>query len=518
MRPEQEGDEAEVTHSSSEIHERITRSPSFLADDKKTSVDVENQSQPHQQSSVRWVDAPLTLSTAYDEDPIDNQPNMSPTTSTGNDVRSFRMPSRTQSFGGIPMAPIASSTFRSRSSAPRLAEGRRRRDSIDSLDLEERSSAASVGVSKYEDDPGDSEELSESEIRSGLSSPRSVMLDVITKTKWPCTDSSPESSIVDIRSTRVTSNDHNLHPDNFSTSNSTNSEQGPIGSRFMVEKTNNPSTFGYSIQKTSSATTESDTGRNQVAVLSHIANSLQQHYNRTGKLSDLKRAINTSDEALAETPIDDPNRGVLENGRAISYQLLFKSTRNLDDLMAAINASQNALKVTPIKHSNRVAIWSNLGNSLQWQFERTGTKADLDQSISVTRKALAAASADHKWRSRLLTDLGNRLQMRYDRYCNIEDLKEAISSTQEGLDLTPQSNSDRATILNNLASSLLELAKYRESVKEVDNAIQKIEEALDSISLNDERRKLMLNNHAAALDLWLKYTQSTSSGLFIEVV
>ena len=213
-----------------------------------------------------------------------------------------------------------------------------------------------------------------------------------------------------------------------------------------------------------------------------------------GALENLQEAIRQSEEAVAATPVDHPDRARWLS--ILGYQLStrFDLTGALEDLQEAIHRSEEAVVATPVDYPDRARWLSNLGNHLSTRFDRTGALEDLQEAIRRSEEAVAAIPVDHSDRARMLDNLGKHLSTRFDRTGALEDLQEAIRRSEEAVAATPVDHPDRARMVNNLGYHLLTRFHRTGALEDLQEAIRRSEEAVAATPVDHPHRAKMLNN------------------------
>src|SRR5208282_3711846 len=128
-----------------------------------------------------------------------------------------------------------------------------------------------------------------------------------------------------------------------------------------------------------------------------------------------------------------------------TFSARFNLTDSLDDLDSAILLSEQFVALTPDDHPDRVDRVRNLSAAFLARFDRMGSLDDLDSSIAMNERAIALTPNDRPaTRADLLNDLGDALQRRFGQIRSIEDLQRAITFQEEAVVTIPKDHPDLA--------------------------------------------------------------------------
>jgi len=81
-------------------------------------------------------------------------------------------------------------------------------------------------------------------------------------------------------------------------------------------------------------------------------------------MEDLRRAIETSRQAVESTPGDDPSCAMYLNNLGNALWSQFNTTGSMEDLGSAIEATEKAVESTPEDHPDRTVRLKNSGTVL----------------------------------------------------------------------------------------------------------------------------------------------------------
>ena len=218
-------------------------------------------------------------------------------------------------------------------------------------------------------------------------------------------------------------------------------------------------------------------------------------FDRMGSLDDLDSSIAMNERAIALTPDDRPaTRAGLLNDLGDALQRRFGQTRSIEDLRRAITFQEDAVATIPKDHPDLAWCFKCLGIALQSRFEWTGSMDDLDDAIAAKEKAMALTPDNHPDSVAYLDSLGNSLKNRFDHTGSMDDINRAVTMQQHAVELTPKDNTDLPMILNNLSVILHARFDRTVSKDDLEHAIIAGEEAMASIPLNHPFRASVQSN------------------------
>ena len=117
----------------------------------------------------------------------------------------------------------------------------------------------------------------------------------------------------------------------------------------------------------------------------HLANAVQNRFEKTGSLADLEEAISMFRELLFLHPAPHPNRSISLVGLAYSLRDRFRWTGSVTDLEEAISILRESLSLCPAPHPNRLSSLHSLASVLDDRFRNTDSMTDLEEAISLFR-------------------------------------------------------------------------------------------------------------------------------------
>ena len=193
--------------------------------------------------------------------------------------------------------------------------------------------------------------------------------------------------------------------------------------------------------------------------LETLAIVYQQRYVSTGAIQNLDHSIHYYQEALNNTPADDPNRPFQLHCIGNSYADRYNRTWELVDLEQSIHYSRDALDLTPNGHSERPKRLQNLASQYHLKYQRCGNIPDQEQSFRLAHEALELLPSDHLGRRELLTFLSHLYRVRHENKGERVDIEQSIQYCHEALKLIPLDHPQLGDLLDSLAAGYY--AKYR---------------------------------------------------------
>lgn len=122
----------------------------------------------------------------------------------------------------------------------------------------------------------------------------------------------------------------------------------------------------------------------RACLLTNLANSLQDMYERTGSTDHLDAEIRVRRKA-ARLTINEPGQGCRLNNLGNALYRRFETTKSMDDLNEAIQAQRDSMNLTPENHPHRATHLQCLYIALQSLFDENEMLDILDEMISVQK-------------------------------------------------------------------------------------------------------------------------------------
>jgi hypothetical protein len=189
--------------------------------------------------------------------------------------------------------------------------------------------------------------------------------------------------------------------------------------------------------------------------MTFVAAALMVHVQQTDEPAVLELAIVLAEAAVAATPAQDPDFGMMSATLGAALRVRFERTGDLADIDAAITAGQAAVAATPASDPDYASMFSPLGAALTVRFEHTGDLADIDAAISAGQMSMSAVGTTDTDHSDTLSTLGVALRVRFERTGDLADLNAAIAIGQRAVAATDHSSPEQAMCQANLGTSLL---------------------------------------------------------------
>lgn len=169
-----------------------------------------------------------------------------------------------------------------------------------------------------------------------------------------------------------------------------------------------------------------------------LCNSLALRFNLTGVVDDVNKA-------LRAIPLDHPirARGIMSlYGHAVAR---FQRSGVMGDLGKAIEVTEQVVAETAPNDPGRVMRLDNLGSMFYTRYERLGALADIEKAIQVSGQAVKGLPKAHPARPGMLSKHGDCLFGRFELSRDVADLDKAYtggcgggSHGEAGRPITPQ--------------------------------------------------------------------------------
>ena len=170
-----------------------------------------------------------------------------------------------------------------------------------------------------------------------------------------------------------------------------------------------------------------------------------------GSISDVERAVAVADEAVSNTPPDEPDRLAFVINLALA--LLGRHDQRPDP--AAVGRAAGMLSKVARSVGENDPVRGRLllaqASARYAQFMVRGSDDDLEAAIGFLTDATGQTVADEADRARVLNNLGVMLSERYHRTGHVQDLSGAISVLEQSIEITPVTSPERAAKLGHLA-------------------------------------------------------------------
>jgi hypothetical protein len=222
---------------------------------------------------------------------------------------------------------------------------------------------------------------------------------------------------------------------------------------------------------------------NRPDVLSNMSNALHARFQKTGAISDLKKAIDLGEEAVKATPAE--NREDLASYWCSLGNLLtsrFKSStpasRSPSDLDAATRSYQEAVQVALETDPQRSLYLLCLGASFRNLFELNGSVNDWSAAVSAYGEAAKSAPRNDSLRSSSLKDLNLILILRLHKALDKSENEwdSAVQGSEEE-QLNSGDSANRPIFLEFLGSLSLNRFQMMNSMKALDLSVKALKEA-----------------------------------------
>jgi hypothetical protein len=188
--------------------------------------------------------------------------------------------------------------------------------------------------------------------------------------------------------------------------------------------------------------------------LSNLGLAFRKHFERTGDLRNLERAVSSLDRAVELTPDGHPEKSSRLSDLGSALQKRFEHFGDPVYIERAVSSLDRAVELTPDGHPEQPSRLSDLGSALQKLFERFGNPVDIERAISSLDRAVDLTPVGHSEQSSRLSNLGSALQKRFEHFGDPVDIERAVSSLDRAVELTPDGHPEKPSRLSNLGSAL----------------------------------------------------------------
>ena len=106
-------------------------------------------------------------------------------------------------------------------------------------------------------------------------------------------------------------------------------------------------------------------------------------------------------------------------------------------------STSDAVASTPLNNPNRPGVLASLGISYLLRFQRFGKKKDIDSAIEQQLEAVASTAPGSLDRAIYLNDLGNSYSKRFTHFGDVNDIDSAINQQLEAVASTLPNNAKR---------------------------------------------------------------------------
>jgi tetratricopeptide (TPR) repeat protein len=233
--------------------------------------------------------------------------------------------------------------------------------------------------------------------------------------------------------------------------------------------------------------------------LSNLAGKLQERFRWTGHQADLDAAVTAAEQAVAESPTDSPARGMCLSNLGLALYRRFELTSNRADLNAAIRAGEQAVAATPPDHPVRSRYQLNLGAALRGRFALTGDQADLDAAIGHLKRSVQATPGDHPELADRLSSLGVTLLDRFHLTGRAADLDGAVDATRRGVEAGSASDPAGVAVRMNHALTLWTRYRWTRQFTDLDAAVEVLDVAVQVTPAGHPLHPAMLANLSVVL-------------------
>ncbi|MFC9894505.1 CHAT domain-containing protein [Nocardia sp. NPDC127579] len=148
---------------------------------------------------------------------------------------------------------------------------------------------------------------------------------------------------------------------------------------------------------------------------------------RTEEVAAHRAVVAEIDAAVADTPVDHPDRAQLLSCLGAAQDQLYLRTQDRADTADATRSWRAVLKVLPAEHEARAGVASHLGNSLFVGYGHSRHLADLDEAIELLRESLTGTAVGTPEYALIRGNLGSMLSTRARAVDDPDLLGEALT-------------------------------------------------------------------------------------------
>lgn len=247
-------------------------------------------------------------------------------------------------------------------------------------------------------------------------------------------------------------------------------------------------------------------GQRTAESLDLVAGNLSLRYDHIGSLTDLHRAIELGEDAVAVSVAEGTQERLYYLGiQSVRLRRRYTLTGDADDLETAVAYGMVTVEGD---HPARGNFMGDLVYALCARYERRGELLDLQRAIEYAEELWAMTPRGEANRLGAGLCLASSLDLRYQLTGAVEDLERAVEFSLECVQETPQGDPLRARCLDGLASSLF--ARFQHSrdknMDDLHNAITHGEEAVASTAGTATARAGYLKNQAFRLRCRYSYS------------
>jgi tetratricopeptide (TPR) repeat protein len=148
------------------------------------------------------------------------------------------------------------------------------------------------------------------------------------------------------------------------------------------------------LEKVLTITESGDRPYVRVMDLTTVCFLLVQRFARTGKASDLDRALDLGRRAAERVTPTSRLYTTCQNNLALALRVRYENTQDVTNLEEAIDLARQAVDRTPDDDPERAVHLLNLARALHHRHRRTGDRAEFEQACALAREATANPATD----------------------------------------------------------------------------------------------------------------------------
>lgn len=211
----------------------------------------------------------------------------------------------------------------------------------------------------------------------------------------------------------------------------------------------------------------------RVHTLDHQSALYHMKYRKTGEPKYIEEAIRSSQAAIEAMNFETPELydvGAIWGNLSSWLSLAFGETGRIDDIKLAIEVGESALEYLPDHTKDWCTAVENL--SVAWFRKATNTSniETINEAVEKQEELLSLTSEGEKARSHILSNIGNSLATRYMQTKQLSDLEQAIKYGYQAVEEI-NDETDQNMVYNNLSSHLFNHYQATGISRSLDEAI-----------------------------------------------
>lgn len=212
-------------------------------------------------------------------------------------------------------------------------------------------------------------------------------------------------------------------------------------------------------------------------MLNIVTISLQHRFTRLGNIADIDRAILFGEEFVAISEGSN-DRSIAMGNLGSSYGTRFARLGNIEDLDKAIQYCEAVVGPVGDKVPRDVGLLLNMSTSYAMRFNRLGNVSDIDKAIEITEEAIAVASSSFPGGEYPPNNLAAYYYGRFEQFGGLDDLQRSIRACEADEAATPANHPDRPILLTNIQQAFQSMYARSNALEDLEKATRAGEDAL----------------------------------------